>query len=83
MSTIFKYTTTIGIREVVCNRYVLERSFTTLQTPYSQKYGARIPLGTGCAAPSTKYDDISRIAKEKGISISEVIRLLEEVETGL
>ncbi|HHT05601.1 MAG TPA: nickel pincer cofactor biosynthesis protein LarC [Hydrogenispora sp.] len=82
VSTIFKYTTTIGIREVVCNRYVLERSFTTLQTPYG-KVRRKDSVGYGVRRSKYEYDDISRIAKEKGINISEVIRLLEEVETGL
>ena len=30
----FKHTSTIGIRENICNRYVLNRSFKTVETPY-------------------------------------------------
>lgn len=74
---IFKYTTTIGIREVVCHRYVLERSFTTLQTPYGE-VRRKDSVGYGVRRSKYEYDDISRIAKEKGISISEAIRLIAE-----
>jgi uncharacterized protein (DUF111 family) len=60
----------------------LERSLTTLQTPYG-KVRRKDSVGYGVRRSKYEYDDISRIAKEKGINISEVIRLLEEVETGL
>jgi uncharacterized protein (DUF111 family) len=71
----FKYTTTIGIREVVCNRYVLERSITTLQTPYGE-VRRKDSAGYGVSRSKYEYDDLSRIAGERGISISEVIRLI-------
>jgi hypothetical protein len=75
--TAFKYTTTIGIREVFCNRYVLERSITPLQTPYGE-VRRKDSVGYGVSRSKYEYDDLSRIAKEKGVSIAEVIRLIEE-----
>ena len=33
-AAIFKYTTTIGIREVPCSRYILKRQSETVETPY-------------------------------------------------
>lgn len=74
---VFKYTTTIGIREVACHRYILERSFTTLQTPYGE-VRRKDSVGYGVRRSKYEYDDLSRIAKEKELTISEVIRLIEE-----
>ena len=34
VKVMFKYTTTIGVREIVCNRYVLARTVTTVSTRY-------------------------------------------------
>ena len=31
---IFKYTSTIGIREIISDRYVLDRKERTIETPY-------------------------------------------------
>lgn len=73
----FKHTTSIGIREVACNRYVLERSITTLQTPYGE-VRRKDSVGYGVSRSKYEYDDLARIAKEKDISIAEVIRLIEE-----
>lgn len=73
----FKHTTSIGIREVACNRYVLERSTTTLQTPYGE-VRRKDSVGYGVSRSKYEYDDLARIAKEKDISIAEVIRLIEE-----
>lgn len=74
---VFKYTTTIGIREVVCNRYELERSITPLQTPYGV-VRRKDSVGYGVSRFKYEYDDLSRIAKEKDVSITEVIRMIEE-----
>lgn len=71
----FRYTTTIGIREVRCNRYVLERRITSLQTPYGE-VRRKESVGYGVSRSKYEYDDLARIAKEKGISIAEVIRLI-------
>ena len=73
----FKYTTTIGIREVVCNRYVLERSTTALQTPYGE-VRRKDSVGYGENRSKYEYDDLTRIAKEKDVSIAEAVRLIEE-----
>mgnify|MGYP001191844194 CR=1 FL=1 len=73
----FKYTRTIGIREIVCNRYELERSITPLQTPYGA-VRRKDSVGYGVSRSKYEYDDLARIAKEKGASIAEVIRMIEE-----
>lgn len=73
---VFRHTTTMGIRETACGRYVLERGETTLQTPYGQ-VRRKDAAGYGVSRSKYEYDDLSRIAKEQGVSIAEARRLIE------
>ena len=73
---LFKYTTTIGIREYLTRRYVLERETETLQTPYGE-IRRKVSYGYGVTRTKYEYDDLSRIAAEKNVSIDEVRKLLE------
>lgn len=68
--SVFKYTTTIGIRENKLCRYVLDRRIETVDTPYGS-VRCKISSGYGVERRKYEYDDLSRIAKEKNISISE------------
>lgn len=77
IKVIFKYSTTIGIREVLCSRYILERSITALQTPHGE-VRRKDSVGYGVNRSKYEFDDLSRIAKEKGLSISEVIKIIKE-----
>ena len=71
---IFRYTTTIGIREVISERYVLDRSSAEADTPYG-KVRYKSVSGYGTKRFKIEYDDLARIAEERDISISEA-RLL-------
>lgn len=70
---IFKHTTTLGIRESTCQRYTLGRSFTQADTPYGPVRVKRVE-GWGTAREKAEYEDLARIAREKGIGIDEVRR---------
>lgn len=72
---IFKHTTTIGIRENTSKRYTLERIVENVPTPYGN-IRKKISSGYGVRKEKYEYEDLSRIAKENGISIAEVDRLL-------
>ncbi len=75
--TIFMHTTTIGIRETQSNRFVLERDTKTFETPYGtvrQKHSS----GYGATKRKYEYEDISRIAKERGLSLSETEKQISE-----
>ncbi|MBR6088372.1 MAG: nickel pincer cofactor biosynthesis protein LarC [Anaerolineaceae bacterium] len=74
--TVFKHTTTIGIRRAAEDRYVLERKIETLETPYGT-IRRKISSGYGVQRIKYEYDDLSRIADEQKISIEEVRRLIE------
>lgn len=68
---LFKYTTTIGVRETLTQRYILDRSVETLQTPYGE-VRSKISSGYGVSRRKYEYDDLSRIAREQNISLEEV-----------
>lgn len=70
-SLIFKHTSTIGIREYECNRYILKRENIVIDTSYG-KVQAKKSEGYGTKKIKAEYEDIARIAKETGLPISEV-----------
>lgn len=78
LHSVFKHTTTIGIRESKLQRYVLNRSIQTLDTPYGS-VRCKISSGYGVERRKYEYDDLSRIAKEKNISLSEAESLIKEL----
>ena len=77
LETIFKHTSTIGIRENRMKRYVLDRTIEKLDTPYGT---VRIKKSIGYNTSTSKYeyDDIATIAKENGWSIQETIQKIEK-----
>lgn len=79
VSTLFKYTTTLGIREVKTDRYVLDRRIETVDTPLG-KVRRKVSSGYGVTRTKYEHDDLSRIADEKGMSIDEVRKLIEDAE---
>lgn len=78
LKTIFKNTTTIGVRENKFHRYVLDRSIQTIDTPYGS-VRCKLSSGYGAERKKYEYDDLSRIAKEQNISLSEVEALLKNI----
>ena len=73
---LFKYTTTIGVRETLTQRYILDRSVETLQTPYGE-VRRKISSGYGVSRRKYEYNDLSRIAREQNISLEEVRERIE------
>lgn len=74
----FRHTSTIGIRETATRRYVLERKTKTLQTPYGD-VRVKSVSGYGTAREKYEYEDLARIARERGIGLSEVRLLLQDM----
>lgn len=73
---IFRYTTTIGIREIISERYILEREEKLIDTPYG-KVRCKFVSGFGTKRHKFEYEDLARIAKERGKGISDVRNELE------
>lgn len=75
---LFKHTSTIGVRETVMQRYVLERRIETVQTPYGE-VRRKVSSGYGTSRVKYEYDDLARIAKEQNISLDEARKLVGEL----
>lgn len=70
---IFQHTTTIGIRERVSNRYTLQRSVETVDTPFGS-IRKKVSAGYGVRREKYEYEDLAEIARQHGMSIAEVAR---------
>ncbi len=75
ISLIFKYTTTLGIRETLSNRYVLNRSIQNVATPFGQVH-SKISEGYGVIRYKYEYEDLARIAREQNLTLDEVVKTL-------
>ena len=73
---IFRYTTTIGIREIISERYILDREEKLVDTPYG-KVRCKFVSGFGVKRHKFEYEDLARIAKERGKGISDIRSELE------
>lgn len=67
---LFLHTTTLGIRENVCNRYTLERTMQTVETEYGPVRVKRVS-GWGIEREKTEYEDLAAIARERGVSLAQ------------
>ncbi len=63
---LFKYTTTIGVRETICNRYVLDRTEIVRNTKYGDVRFKEVE-GFGVKRSKPEYEDIARIAEENNL----------------
>ena len=73
---IFRLTSTIGIREAICRRYVLKRSEKTVETPWgSVRY--KSSAGFGVNKRKSEFEDVRAIADKLGISIKEARAAIE------
>ena len=72
---IFRYTTTIGIRELISERYILDRCEETLDTAYGSVRYKKVS-GYGVERSKFEYEDLARIARDRGISIAEARELI-------
>ncbi len=68
---LFRHTTTLGVRELLCPRYPLERSFRRAETPWGAVTVKRAE-GWGVSREKPEYEDLARIAKENDIALRDV-----------
>lgn len=76
VGTIFRHTTTLGVRESVCRRYVLERELEALDTPWGP-VRRKTASGFGVSRAKYEYEDLARIARERGIGLDQAKSLVE------
>ncbi|MDO4960369.1 MAG: nickel pincer cofactor biosynthesis protein LarC [Eubacteriales bacterium] len=70
VTAIFKYTSTIGIREAVMKRYTLKREIVEKDTAYG-RVRVKKTSGYGVERSKFEYEDIAEIARKNGMSIAE------------
>ncbi len=76
-AVIFKYTTTLGIRRNVVQRYRLERKSETIHTVYGT-VRKKTAKGYGVCRFKYEYEDLAKIARQEHMSLAEVKRAAEE-----
>ncbi len=74
---LFKHTTTIGIRETKMQRYMLDRQIYKVETSFGP-VRVKVSSGYGTTRKKIEYEDLAKIAKEKGISLSEVEKIIQK-----
>ena len=75
LQTIFKHTTTLGIRENISRRYFLDRHIETLKTEFGD-VRVKLAQGYGVTRRKFEYEDLAKIARDTGMSIEEITERL-------
>lgn len=68
---LFRHTTTLGVRESAFRRYTLSRESKTIQTPDGD-IRVKVSTGYGVVREKPEFDDLAKIARETGKSLSEL-----------
>lgn len=76
---IFKYTTTLGVRENISRRYTLSRRIESIDTPFGS-VRVKYSEGYGITKEKYEYDDLVRLADAKEMSIDEVVKAIGTVQ---
>lgn len=76
LRAILENTQTLGVRESVLRRYVLERSVHTAHTSLGT-VTVKVSEGYGVRRVKAEYEDLARIAREKGMSLRAVREQVE------
>lgn len=76
LELIFRHTTTLGVRESIKKRYIMERSVEEVQTPYGTIH-KKNSEGYGAMRSKYEYEELAKIAREQSMSLFEVAALLE------
>ena len=70
---LFKHTTTLGVRESAFRRYTLSRESKTIQTPDGD-IRVKVSTGYGVAREKPEFEDLAKIARKTGKSLSDLQR---------
>lgn len=77
LGLMFRHTTTLGIRESICNRYILDRSIRTIETP-AGPVRIKDAAGWGTSREKYEYEDLARIARDREISLTGAARIADQ-----
>lgn len=79
LRTIFRHTSTLGVRVSVCNRYTLSRRQYAVQTPDGE-IRVKESSGWGVLRRKAEFEDLARIARQTDKSIAEVLDTISETK---
>lgn len=79
LRTIFRHTSTLGIRVSVCDRYTLSRRQYAVQTPDGE-IRVKESSGWGVLRHKAEFEDLARIARQTDKSIAEVLDTISETK---
>lgn len=79
LRTIFRHTSTLGVRVSVCDRYTLSRRQYAVQTPDGE-IRVKESSGWGVLRRKAEFEDLGRIARQTGKSIAEVLDTIPETK---
>ena len=82
LSLLFRHTETLGVREAVRIRHVLDRREETLQTSFGA-VRRKVSSGYGCERSKYEYEDLVRIARAQGLSLRGAEALVRASEKSL
>ena len=77
-AAMFRHTSTLGIREAELGRYVLDRQIETMETPWGP-VRRKTAAGYGVTRSKYEYEDLARIAAQRGVGIAQVQAELERI----
>lgn len=75
---IFRYTTTLGIRETPCARHTLSRGVETVDTPYGQ-IRKKTASGYGIRRSKYEYEDLAAAARAGGVSLAQILERVQSL----
>ena len=78
VSAVFKHTTTLGIREAFCERYILKRENEVIESSFGT-VRKKVSRGWGACTEKFEYDDLCAIARDAGMSLGEIKHLLKNL----
>ena len=79
LRTIFRHTSTLGVRVSVCDRYTLSRRQYAVQTPDGE-IRVKESSGWGVLRRKAEFEDLAHIARQTDKSIAEVLDTIPETK---
>ena len=77
LGAMFKFTTTLGVRERRITGYVMQKKIENAETELGT-VRRKTSCGFGVTREKYEYDDVAKIARERELSIADTIVLLEK-----
>ena len=78
VKTIFAHTSTLGVREMRCRRYTLNRAVETVTLPDGSAIRRKVADGYGVHRAKWEADDLAAIAKAGNLSLAEAKGMVEK-----